>query len=490
MHTSSQLHKICISAVILYLVLPNILFLLGWVQYWYAVPAVLLLIAGTIVTCCNISPMPRRITKKDWGGICIAILICLIMVESLGYTGRVPQSMDFLARNSIYETLVRCDWPLKSNVGDYFVYYHIFYLPPAVISKLCGGLEYAQHIIYLWTFVGFALLAFILQLKYGGKKGCVAFAIFVSLGFLTEWVKVIERSPINLELFPDAIQHGVNYFASTSYVSIWRGLAIDSPHHAIPLGMCFALIVTKQIQIRHIFFVSSLVVLHSPYAAIFLFIFILIKYQRWIFSKEKIMTWFKGITWTCLPLMIAIVVYVMSHDGKSLDMRWEDFNGLYLLRVLSLLLPCYLFLHRKYHKTSCYIAIIIFAFIFPLTPKLYSLKASAVLSCCQAFLFISLLMHTKGLRRTLTILFLLLSSPYAILHTLYQATQYTIDEKQQESNRRLEWAGHLNHPQHVYYTNFFTKTPSSPILYKEDGESAKFCLSPIATGIRSSDDPQ
>lgn len=94
--------RLAVSCAVAYMTLPTILFLLGWVRPLFSVPAAIYL--------------------------CVLALSLLWLLAG-GMTGITSQHADFVVRNPIYETLIRCDWPLVDAGGRPFIYYLAFWLP-------------------------------------------------------------------------------------------------------------------------------------------------------------------------------------------------------------------------------------------------------------------------------------------------------------------------------------------------------------------------
>ena len=108
---------------LLYLIVPNLLFLAGWVQPVLAgVVAVLLLVAGWQVWS-GTGTESRAWSRGDVAGLMVLALLCLGWTESIGLNGHVIQHHDFIVRNAIYDTLVREPWPIAGAGGSYFSYW-------------------------------------------------------------------------------------------------------------------------------------------------------------------------------------------------------------------------------------------------------------------------------------------------------------------------------------------------------------------------------
>ena len=81
-------------------------------------------------------------------------------------TGITSQHADFVVRNPIYETLIRCDWPLAEADGRHFIYYLAFWLPPALICKCFSWSDVfiVNYVLTAWIELGLALALTLLAL--------------------------------------------------------------------------------------------------------------------------------------------------------------------------------------------------------------------------------------------------------------------------------------------------------------------------------------
>lgn len=70
----------------------------------------------------------------------------------------------------------------------------------------------------------------------------------------------------------------------------------------------------------------------------------------------------------------------------------------------------------------------------------------------------------------------------------YFITDWSLDQDKIKLHVLDSWEGHLNHPEHWASTAFWGECPQGITpLYKEEGESAKTLLAPVATGRKCSE---
>lgn len=138
----------------LILVVPNLLFFAGWLRWYLAILASAVLLFGAY-----------WMVKKDyWGNtdnieMPISILIgaivafaCWSFISGNCYTS-VAQS-DIGWRNTTLCDLVNYDWPVYYPEKDgYLCYYFVFWLVPALVGKLCGGITAAYIGLAGWFII-------------------------------------------------------------------------------------------------------------------------------------------------------------------------------------------------------------------------------------------------------------------------------------------------------------------------------------------------
>lgn len=139
-----------------YILLPIIIFFLGWLKLWLAIPLCITLLIIFLRIINNEQSeqlLTRRLSFQDLFPV---IAIILLWVYFSGIGGLVFQNKDHWWRNEIFNLLVMEHWPVIS--GDRGLIYYIgFWLPSAVIGKIFGfNAGYLFQI--LWTTLGIFLV--------------------------------------------------------------------------------------------------------------------------------------------------------------------------------------------------------------------------------------------------------------------------------------------------------------------------------------------
>ncbi len=149
----------------LYLLLPFILFCLGWLRLFIALPIAVFMVGvlwrlwnqlnGTVTT-------PARISVYS-------LLITGLWVILSGVGGYAFQNWDHHWRNAVFRDLINFDWPVYYAQPEHgqvkmLVYYVGYWLPAAWTGKLLGW-KFANFILFLWTWLGVLLVALHLGLR-------------------------------------------------------------------------------------------------------------------------------------------------------------------------------------------------------------------------------------------------------------------------------------------------------------------------------------
>ncbi|MFH1267074.1 MAG: hypothetical protein ABIK89_15210 [Planctomycetota bacterium] len=174
-----------------YLVVPYLIFLLGWLRWWLAVPMAALLV---VASCCavrdvlRVDPSGRRErqgTVISWRQLVLLIGAALFLALLSGAGGYGAQDIDYPKHNAILKALARQPWPVEvaSPKGSFpLVYYIAWYLPAGLLGKVAGW-QAANHVLFFWTVLGLVLaLAWFCTLA--GRFTWVVLAVFVGFSGL------------------------------------------------------------------------------------------------------------------------------------------------------------------------------------------------------------------------------------------------------------------------------------------------------------------
>lgn len=158
------------GAAYLYLLLPFIIFVLGWIKLWIAVPMVLLL---GLCFFKMLQHGPRlwrpELNRNNIEKIVIIVGTICLWVYLSGIGRLVFQNTDHSARNAIFNILVEHNWPVLGTAPNDgsptgLIYYIGFWLPSAVIGKIFGlsAGYWAQDV---WAVIGILLVYYFICVR-------------------------------------------------------------------------------------------------------------------------------------------------------------------------------------------------------------------------------------------------------------------------------------------------------------------------------------
>lgn len=170
----------------LYLMIPIIIFLIGWVKLYISIPISIFILFSIINRFKNKKINILKYLKENKKEVIITLLISIILIYLSGIGGFVYQNKDQLYRNSIFSELIHNKWPIYLNPGGEFtkdvmmVYYFALWLPAAVIGKIFT-LKIGEIFFFIWCVIG--LYLFLSYLKKYSSKDKYLIPIFLFIGF-------------------------------------------------------------------------------------------------------------------------------------------------------------------------------------------------------------------------------------------------------------------------------------------------------------------
>ncbi|MBQ4613358.1 MAG: hypothetical protein IJB31_00320 [Akkermansia sp.] len=475
------------AATLLYLLVPNLLFLAGWVQPVVAgVVGILLLITTWYIWKHTAGEMaPWR--GKDTLGLVVLALLCLGWVESIGLNGHVIQHNDFIVRNAIYDTLVRETWPITGAGGGYFSYYHAFWLVPAGLSKMIPWVD-AAYWLYAWAYLG--VLLGMLQLYVRWRWRAVLFLVLLALvGDVSIWYRhyiipvMSKLSGADSPCTQWLLEHEVWF--TFPYTDSWTHLR-NMFNHIIPIWLLMSLLLARGLRPHHELCAASFVVLCSPLGALGT-----LPWLGWrmlpVLRQEGWRSLLNSPTMAaCLYLPLPLL-YLAANEGSHIFLspcgigttEYATIGGLgwlavYAVAAASILLPAWWLLPRRYRSTALFHSVYVVALLYPLVwvgtrHNELAMKASGVMWFGLVWLYTHAMWHTGWRYPWRWAVFLLLSAPMAGVCLVGVCIKsWSLEPKTVQEHIRGEWQGHLNHPQDPLYTSFRSRQPN-PLLFRIPG---------------------
>jgi len=161
---SDLFQHISFKIAYLYVMLPIIIFLIGWVHLYISIPCVCVLVFVYYLMCRHIPEQWEPVwTKEDIKKGVLIVGIVFLWVYLSGVGAFVFQNTDHNARNAIFEMLVNNPWPVTKNIvidgantSRGLIYYIGFWMPSAVFGKLFG-ITVGYCMQALWAAIGILL---------------------------------------------------------------------------------------------------------------------------------------------------------------------------------------------------------------------------------------------------------------------------------------------------------------------------------------------
>lgn len=138
-----------------YLIFPVLIFFIRFCNGMTALLGTAIIITSAYFLCKNAPQLWVPSTKKEWTLLTLTALVCLGWVYSSGIGAHVFQNLDHGVRNALFELLVTQPWPIMVDNGNAMVTYYIgFWLPAAIVGKLCNSVAVGYTAQMIWATLG------------------------------------------------------------------------------------------------------------------------------------------------------------------------------------------------------------------------------------------------------------------------------------------------------------------------------------------------
>lgn len=153
-----NLHRTIYTAAYIYLVLPNLIFLLGWCRWYIGIPAALLCLfsMSECIRSKEIDANEKLFKSVNKWRVFVILAVIFSWVAMSGIGGYFFQNADHYTRNTIQKILVEYNWPVKQGKRG-MVYYLGTWLPATLLGKIFSK-ESTDGFLFLWVFLGIALV--------------------------------------------------------------------------------------------------------------------------------------------------------------------------------------------------------------------------------------------------------------------------------------------------------------------------------------------
>lgn len=434
------------TACLLYLLLPCLLFLAGWVQPFVAWPVGLALVGAVLWVAAQCPARPLQWNTAGALRVGLILLLCTAWVLTTGSWGLVEQSGDATVRNAIYAALVNNPWPLTVE-GEPFIYYLAFWLPPALAAKLGAPAEAA---LQLWILLGVWLALLAVAAGKGTRRALVFLVILLLLGDMMNWINRFYYKLVAGSAW-DMFQDWVLFF-DLHFTPSCVQLRNTYNHYLAPLVL-LGMLAGRLLPARYNLVAGSMVLASSPLAAVALLPLLLLRGGRSLLNVPTLAV----LPYVALPLLFLAggvggqVAFMRPLGECSLvSLSSAQLWGRYFLQVLMVAVPALLLL-RRWWRTSWFAVAMLLAGLMPLLwvglwNNEFIYKGAAVMWFCLAWLYASSWCHDKGSRKALLALFLLLSASDTYGQLVGALKSFSWQQEARAQNTRNEWNGQLNQP--------------------------------------------
>lgn len=264
--------RLAASCAVAYMALPTILFLLGWVRPLFSVPAAAAVAAAAVLLGATIPAPTLHFTRRQMAIYLCVLALSLLWLLAGGMTGITSQHADFVVRNPIYETLIRCDWPLVDAGGRPFIYYLAFWLPPALACKCfsCSDIFIINYVLTAWTGLGLALTLTVLWSKFR-----TATLLFLLLLIFQGPLDGIVRWGLHLFHLQGPLAHELYLTVLAFFGGVPPTMQLHNTfHHTTLLWLFLSMAAAWDIPPKNQLFLASLCLLASPIGSLGLLVFI------------------------------------------------------------------------------------------------------------------------------------------------------------------------------------------------------------------------
>lgn len=313
--------RLAASCTVAYMALPTLLFLLGWVRPLFSIPAAAAVAAASVLLSATIPAPTLHLTRRQLAIYLCALALSLLWLLAGGMTGITSQHADFVVRNPIYETLIRCDWPLVDAGDSHFIYYLAFWLPPALACKCfsCSDIFIINYVLTAWTGLGLALTLTVLWSRFRS-----ATLLFLLLLIFQGPLDGIVRWGLHLLNLQGPLAHELYLTVLAFFGGVPPTMQLHYTfHHTTLLWLFLAMAVSWNIPPKYQLFLASLCLLASPIGSLGLLVFIAV---RTLVHRTPVRQYFSS--WTVLAgaalVLLAGIYFTSSNGNNRIRLTWQD----------------------------------------------------------------------------------------------------------------------------------------------------------------------
>ncbi len=257
-------------ATLVYLAIPVVVFLAGWLRPVPGLASIVILLAGLVRVFQWWEHDAIDTLRVHRVRLAIGLLPVIAALAVCGAGGVGPQTWDWLKHDALFHDLVSLTWPIVYDVEDELValvYGLGWYLPAALFGKM-GGWDIGYFALFAWTAIGIVLLYGWLIVLTGGAA-IAASLVFV---FFSGWdaVAAVLHHPDRLPALLDTYDLEFAWLTAWAYPS-HLSMLVHAPQHAMGawLGGCLLLDAYRRVDAHGpVVLVLGLSTLWSPFSTV------------------------------------------------------------------------------------------------------------------------------------------------------------------------------------------------------------------------------
>ena len=322
------------SVTMAYLLVPNVIFVLGWLKPVWAIPITI------VAALCMLDVGRRAVTDTpplSWRVWAFILAFALFWAHTAGIGELNVQTTDYFKHNLVFHDLITMSWPVVyhgAGLHDPMLCYYVaYYLPTGLLGKLFG-LQYAAAFSLAWGLMGLAL-AFAWVCRFGRPHGPIVLLLFTlidSLCWLANFERPVHKLADLLGVGGSHVVLGAPFTWNLGSPPIHMefettpSLMLKAPQHALGAWLAAACVMCSVLErrpARHVVLLNAAVLLWSPFIAVGLLPLTVAACLR---------DWRHGLSWPNLlggtALGVPLVLYFLAHDPQQfLGALFSDFSG-------------------------------------------------------------------------------------------------------------------------------------------------------------------
>ena len=354
--------------VILYLMLPVVIWLVGWFEWWFGIPAAVLMAFGLWQA---LRPARTSLKWQVFSGalrsalrpttvVLLLIALAWVMTTAAGGVFDV-HNPEWHKHRAIFLDLSRFNWPVylpswtpdlsvylsedAGQPGSLLRYYLGYYIVPGLLGKWLGpsALNWA---VPLWSWAGVGLMLLMFTRGYAGWKALAAAVILIAFSGMDivtvllfdgwEWLTL----RVTLDGWPQIwlgrvfLERNVHEDIKVLFHSHMYGL-MWVPQHFLP-GAIYALLLLQLRRHKRFLAISGVVIssalLWSPFVAVGLLLFVTV----WAIQKG-ISPFLRWQNLLVSPLIVVLLLAYLSSGTEEIPNYW--LWEVYSWRAIGLIMP-------------------------------------------------------------------------------------------------------------------------------------------------------